>query len=209
MPGPSKGAVCFQGTPLKNVFHFAGSCVPVGKKGHQTGYTWHIVNFPQDMNEIARKLPRLPTDFSQQVAVIKRSSVASITELYVNSQAIRAWLVWLKRNNMYYGDIKVSEEALNKSCFAVAHQTNAFRSNSNKVPLQVLHDQPDLTSPFTVEETGAVPEPETAAAVNGFAESGAAFKPHINKLAQAHAVLAEATSDQNINWPTIGMSPNK
>lgn len=70
----------------------------------------------------------------------------------------------------------------------------------------MLHDQPDLTFAFTVDEPD-VRSQQDAAVVEGFTESGAPFIAHLNQLAQAEAALAKATNDQNINWPTIGMSP--
>lgn len=49
-------------------------------QGHQAGYSEHIINFPQDFNEIARKLPRLPADTLHNIVVVKRTTKVAIKE---------------------------------------------------------------------------------------------------------------------------------
>lgn len=81
-------------------------------KGHQTGYSGHVIHFPQDVNEIARRVPRLPAELTKNIVVVKRNTLTTVTELNVNSQALRNWLLWLKQHNPCYADVEVSEHAL-------------------------------------------------------------------------------------------------
>lgn len=104
-------------------------------QGHQTGYRGHIINFPQDVNEIARKLPKLPSDLTQNIVVGKRPTVTSITELNVNSQALRSWLLWLKQNNQYYADVEIDEEALNVSSFSNTQSLVTQLANTSVLPV--------------------------------------------------------------------------
>lgn len=115
--------------------------------------------------------------------VVKRTTVTGVTELNGNSQALRAWL---KQNNPYYADIEINEEALNVSgsgtgiilVFPMQRTASIAMSVS-----QVLRDQPNLTSAFTVDDSTAPTESETSAANIGFTESGAPFNPSLNQLA--------------------------
>lgn len=84
---------------------------------HQSGHPGNIINFPQDVNEVARKHPQLPIELSQNIVVVKQTAVRIMSELDVNSQARSAWSLWLTQNNRYYGDIEFSEAHLTASAF--------------------------------------------------------------------------------------------
>ncbi|EXX58668.1 uncharacterized protein LOC105316640 [Rhizophagus irregularis DAOM 181602=DAOM 197198] len=82
-------------------------------RGGQHGYRGNVINFPQNVQELATKLPRHPS--SLDVLVIRRHS-ASNPEAFrdfrvCRNKVIRA-LNWLKENNRYYADIIIDYEVL-------------------------------------------------------------------------------------------------
>ncbi|PKC05887.1 hypothetical protein RhiirA5_293827, partial [Rhizophagus irregularis] len=82
-------------------------------RGGQHGYRENVINFPQNVQELATKLPRHPS--SLDVLVIRRHS-ASNPEVFrdfrvCRNKVIRA-LNWLKENNRYYADIIIDYEVL-------------------------------------------------------------------------------------------------
>ena len=82
-------------------------------RGGQHGYRGNVINFPQDVQEFATKLPRSPS--SLEVLVVRRQS-ASNSEAYrefrVRRVKVARALNWLKDNNRYYADIIIDNEVL-------------------------------------------------------------------------------------------------
>lgn len=82
-------------------------------RGGQHGYRGNVINFPQDVQELAKKLPRHPS--SLDVLVIRRQS-ASNSEAFRDFRVRRSKVVhalsWLKENNRYYADIIIDYEVL-------------------------------------------------------------------------------------------------
>ena len=82
-------------------------------RGGQNGYRGNIINFPQDVHEFTKWLPRNP--FSLDVLVVQRQSSNETTayrDFYVRRDKVARALVWLKANNRYYEDIIIDNEIL-------------------------------------------------------------------------------------------------
>ena len=82
----------------------------------QLGARGHIVSFPQDLSDICRELPRLPSNVSL-IRVVKHFKLSD-GELSSKSFSIRKIevlnaLKWLKQYNVLYHDIQICEENLN------------------------------------------------------------------------------------------------
>jgi hypothetical protein len=82
-------------------------------RGGQNGYRGNVINFPQDVQEFATKLPRHPS--SLDVLVIRRQSANNLEafrDFRVRRLKVARALLWLKENNRYYADITIDHEAL-------------------------------------------------------------------------------------------------
>ena len=82
-------------------------------RGGQTGYRGNIINFPQDIKEFTKRLPRHPSTLD--VLVIRRQSANDSTafrDFNVRRSKVGNALVWLKAHNRYYEDIVIDEEIL-------------------------------------------------------------------------------------------------
>ncbi|CAG8753569.1 12071_t:CDS:1, partial [Rhizophagus irregularis] len=104
-------------------------------RGGQHGYRGNVINFPQDVQEFATKLPRHPS--SLDVLVIRRKSESNpeaFRDFRVRRLKVACALIWLKENNRYYADITIDHEVL--------------RSLPNNDPideqLQDIEEEPDF-----------------------------------------------------------------
>uniref|UniRef100_U9SRZ5 DUF6570 domain-containing protein n=1 Tax=Rhizophagus irregularis (strain DAOM 181602 / DAOM 197198 / MUCL 43194) TaxID=747089 RepID=U9SRZ5_RHIID len=81
--------------------------------GGQHGYRGNIINFPQDVQEFASKLPRHPSLLD--VLVIRRQSASNaeaFRDFKVRRDKVTQALIWLKQNNRYYADVIIDHEIL-------------------------------------------------------------------------------------------------
>jgi hypothetical protein len=82
----------------------------------QLGARGHIVSFPQDITDVCKKLPRLPSDVSL-VRVVKHFKLPdgeiSSKSFSVRKQEVLQALRWLKEYNRLYKDIDIVEDNLN------------------------------------------------------------------------------------------------
>jgi len=81
----------------------------------QLGVKGHIVSFPQDISEICKELPRLPTNVSF-VRVVKHFKLSdgeiSSKSFMIRKKNVLDALNWLKKYNVLYADIHILEENL-------------------------------------------------------------------------------------------------
>lgn len=80
------------------------------KVGGQLSYSGSVINFMQETNEIAKKLPRDPRT-AMTIVVAKATNKDRFKVLSVR---LRAALLWLKANNRYYADIEIDEVVLSE-----------------------------------------------------------------------------------------------
>lgn len=82
------------------------------KQGGQRGYSGHCVNLPQNVDEIAKSLPRYPKDLSIILVKIKGRENTFKT-LNVRRQVVADALQWLLKHNDHYSDVELNQDALN------------------------------------------------------------------------------------------------
>ena len=72
--------------------------------GGQHAYRGNIINFPQDVNEFAARLPRQPS--SLDLLIVRRYSEngSNFRDFHVRRGRVMRALHWLKENNKYYRD---------------------------------------------------------------------------------------------------------
>ncbi|KAI3992962.1 hypothetical protein MKX01_009705 [Papaver californicum] len=77
-------------------------------KGQQYKYSGNILNFMQDVKQIAVVLPCKPVDLSA-ILVVKRTGMNTTKEFVVRREYVRQALVWFKLNHRYYQNLTVSD----------------------------------------------------------------------------------------------------
>ena len=80
--------------------------------GGQHAYRGNIINFPQDVQEFAARLPRDPS--SLDLLIVRRYSEdgSNFWDFYVRQERVVRALNWLKKNNKLYRDINIDDEIL-------------------------------------------------------------------------------------------------
>ncbi|KAK3931961.1 ATP-dependent DNA helicase [Frankliniella fusca] len=80
-------------------------------KGLQFGYRGHVINFEQNVNEIARQLPHKVTDLSSVMAIrYSGTNIDKYHDFFVRGGKVKKALLYLKENNPYYADIEISDD---------------------------------------------------------------------------------------------------
>jgi len=82
-------------------------------RGGQHGYRGNVINFPQDIQEFTKQLPRQPS--SLDVLVVRRQTANEPTafrDFIVRREKVARALLWLKKHNGYYKDITIDNEIL-------------------------------------------------------------------------------------------------
>ncbi|KAL5702521.1 hypothetical protein ACHQM5_027733 [Ranunculus cassubicifolius] len=80
-------------------------------RGQQYKYSGNVINFAQDVNEIAEKLPYKPEDLTA-ILVVNKSGLRSSKEFRVRREFVRQALVWLKLHNPHYRNLEIADGAL-------------------------------------------------------------------------------------------------
>ncbi|KAE8751256.1 hypothetical protein FOCC_FOCC002084 [Frankliniella occidentalis] len=78
-------------------------------RGGQYGYSGNIINFPQDVQELATALPHRLADLNSIT-----TGAEGHVDFNVRAGRVRAALVWLKEHQRYYRDVEISEENLSQ-----------------------------------------------------------------------------------------------
>ena len=82
-------------------------------RGGQNGYRGNVINFPQDIQEFTKRLPRNPS--SLEILLVRRQSGNDPTgfrDFIVRRSKVENALLWLKANNHLYEDITIDDEVL-------------------------------------------------------------------------------------------------
>ena len=82
------------------------------KPGGQRGYTGHCINLPQEVKELASKLPRFPKDLPVIIVGMKGKE-NTMKNIKVRTAKVHAALLWLIKNNPHYQNLEINLEALN------------------------------------------------------------------------------------------------
>lgn len=83
-------------------------------KGRQLCYNNHIINFHQDVTEIAMKLPRLPED--TDVVIIRQENVELTrhVDFIVRREKVKEALQYKILHDPEYADLTIDQDALNQ-----------------------------------------------------------------------------------------------
>lgn len=82
-------------------------------RGQQLGYSGHVVNFVQHIEQIATRLPQDPSSL-RAILLLQRDTPSGVIHFKVRARRVRDALVWLRRNNPHYRDIEIDESVLNE-----------------------------------------------------------------------------------------------
>lgn len=80
-------------------------------RGQQTGYSGHVMNFVQHVEQVATILPNDIRTLNT-VILLNRETPSGLTQFRVRAARVRRALIWLRANNQYYSDIQINEEIL-------------------------------------------------------------------------------------------------
>ncbi|KAJ1524613.1 hypothetical protein ONE63_011097 [Megalurothrips usitatus] len=80
-------------------------------KGHQFGYTGNVINFSQDIKQLAKKLPHRLEDLSSVITVRAGSEIKPV-EFQIRAEKVRTALQFLINNNPHHFDVEINEENL-------------------------------------------------------------------------------------------------
>ena len=78
----------------------------------QQGYSGHCFNLPQNVQELAKSLPRYPKDLSVIIVKVKGKD-NSFKDVTVRREKVHNALLWLVQNNSHYAELEINEDALN------------------------------------------------------------------------------------------------
>ncbi|KAK3916579.1 Cysteine--tRNA ligase [Frankliniella fusca] len=94
----------------------------------QYKYKGQVINFPQNVQTVADKLPHLVADLNNLV-VVKLTSDVELKDFYVRKDKVLNALCWLKANNPLYNDVVIDYCRI----AALPDEGNVFNDLSNLV----------------------------------------------------------------------------
>lgn len=111
----------------------------------------HCVTFPQQINEPATVLPKLPSEIN--ILKVKRKGKNDSSKEYrVRRYTVQNALLWLKNNNPAYSDITISNDRLNQlpidsSVNLQTLEVDSFEQSSRKNDIGPAPQQVDRSLP--------------------------------------------------------------
>lgn len=150
----------------------------------QYGYSGHVINLPQDTTSFANCLPRLPTEVDVMI-MRKEGAAQSHHDFHVGKTVVLGALQWMVRNNIYYRNISISQEAL-----------------------ALLPEDGDLTGVCSVNIVSSLSDEEEPLA-QGVDDP---YNSHLERtfvpiVTQRLTEQETISASQVIPWPTAGASP--
>ncbi|KAJ7223411.1 hypothetical protein GGX14DRAFT_387730 [Mycena pura] len=160
-------------------------------KGQQLCYKDHIVNLPQDITEIASKLPRLPEDVD--IVIIRRDGVdlSQHVDYVVRREKVRKALEYKIAHDEAYRDLQLDEEALRglPENGSVVHRIPTCREGR----------QSEGTAPAGPNQAADTENDEEGGAfVGGVPNLGNGMRPEVEEIRHAAGPIAGATYQQTI-----------
>ena len=162
-------------------------------RGHQFGYRGNVINFAQNVNELARALPHRIRDLSSIIAVRQQRADGHV-DFRVRAGMVRAALLWLREYNTFYANIELSEDNM----ALLPEDGDAYQ-----VVQGYAVEDPDPDDPPPQENPG--PSEDHVAEGDVIAVSGVPMlQPH-RQEDQVEAVLNYPSRDPNpVNESTAG-----
>ena len=160
------------------------------KPGGQRGYSGHCINLPQEVKELASKLPRFPKDLPVIIIGMKGKE-NTMKNVKVRRAKIHAALLWLIKNNPHYQDLEINLEALNYL-------------PENGVPSDFLTI--DTEEEIVADNETVLPDEDVV--YNQTTEESTFLPLGEQKEQQIEAIRKCIFEQQNsMDWPTIGDQP--
>ena len=88
--------------PIMTVYH---------KHGGQLGYSGHVLNLPQNIQQFINKLPVKVTDLPI-LTITKQGATNTYHNFHVRRDKVLYALQWLKHNNKFYTDIEIDLDSI-------------------------------------------------------------------------------------------------
>ena len=165
-------------------------------KNCQYKYKGNIINFPQEVQEVANILPHTINKLDNIITIRLDNSQGS-KDFLVRRSVVKSALIWLKQNNPLYKDIHISEKncealPLNGSVYQEIrgynkNQENTQTDSSSEEDEKLQHSN-EYEDDTDIEEITTTCTPQTY----DFTKS-----EHVNN----------EVNNSFCNWPTIGKTP--
>ncbi|XP_034245757.1 uncharacterized protein LOC117647893 [Thrips palmi] len=165
----------------------------------QYKYTGNVINFPQNIQEIATSLPHKIADVK---GIITVRSVGSevFKDFKVRKERVRKALYWLKCNNPVYANIKINDENLNE----LPEDGNLYsKTRGYDVKLKKI-DEPccskDLEGVYYIDESEFLDDDGEIVPV--------VYKdvPDVSIITQKEK-LSKSVNENVLLWPSVGRVP--
>jgi len=169
----------------------AFSKITVYKKyGGQRGYSGHVLNLSQDIQQFLNKLPTHVS--ALPILYIKHTGTNNTEARFrVQREKILQALLWLINNNVFYQDIVIHYNTL-----------SIFPTDGISDDLQTLTSDSDTTSPTYEDTTGDVIPANEADTLS------MSFMPHPeNVQRQEEAIRSSIDGQDPLDWPSLGAGP--
>ncbi|XP_020896155.1 uncharacterized protein LOC110235051 [Exaiptasia diaphana] len=164
------------------------------KPGGQRGYSGHCINLPQNVKELALRLPRYSKDLSVIIVKVKGRN-DTFKDVNVQRQKVHDALTWLIQNNPHYSDVQIDQEALNAL-------------PDNDVPYDLLTVQTDETSDNNEPDLGPPTDNHSEDRVYNESTDMSSFLPIGEEQEQEiDAVRQQLLGDEPMSWPTVEDQP--
>ncbi|GLJ15036.1 hypothetical protein SUGI_0245580 [Cryptomeria japonica] len=126
-------------------------------RGSQYKYFGHQISFPQDISEIAKKLPRKLQDL--EVLIIQRTNIqGNKYDCYVNKFHVMDALTFKIQHDQYYKDVIIDFDAFNllpDVTTNVSAMLNMLQGTEIEIVVPPTTDYSDATNPFAIENSSS------------------------------------------------------
>ena len=82
------------------------------KPGGQRAYSGYCINLPQNVKDLATKLPRYPKELSVIIVKVKDED-NTFKDVSMRREKVHNALLWLVHNNPCYSELNINEHVLN------------------------------------------------------------------------------------------------
>lgn len=160
------------------------------ERSGQLGYRGNVITFPQDIDEVAKNLPR---SGPLMVCVVKKGRCPGARDkiFRVRRQKIEDALVWLQQNNRFYHDLNIDQNQLSQLPVDGVYEGGIEYVVDNDLPVE---DDAEIADDGEIVDGGVMAIPRTT--VNN----------QVQAVSGARRILAGADPNQPMEWPRIDNS---
>ena len=186
---PGSVPLCLQGLTQVEEMLIARAC-PImciyRKHGGQRGYKGHVVNLPQTIQGFLDTLPSYVNDLT--ILIVRRQGAAnSHADLKVRRGRVLTAIQWLKQNNIYYRDITINYNALQRLPQDAVPLDLLVQEKANQDECNTSVQSEDPTNDFTHD-----------------IDSHSFLTFPVCEITKDNAIRSMINSDDPLDWPSIG-----